>query len=166
MDINRAEYLNGFHEYSCVKKHTCVPKLMKEAYSLPIDKGQALAIIVILHEEWGDSLSVPSRYRLGNRFPKIIWNRKNGNARGGYYRMNDMITMRPFLKLPEKRLTVGLLLHEYAHVITIYHEIANRKRRIPKHGPIFRGTFDYLLMNHKEDYLKVAKISLDILAEV
>ena len=162
MAIEISHHLKSVHEYVSVKKNTMVPRLMAEAYKLHIGKGEALAILFLLHEEWGDTLYVPPRYKLGKRFPKIVWNHKDGKARGGFYRMNDQVTMRPFLKLPASFLTVGLLLHEYAHVITIYHEIASRKnKRIPKHGPIFRGVFDYLLMFHREDYIKVAKIPLD-----
>lgn len=160
MDINRSQHLKFVHEYASVKKNTCNPKLMKEAYNLYINKGQALAIVILLQEEWAASFKAPARYRIGNRFPKIIWNLKSGKARAGFYLLKDGKTLHPFMKLPANFLTVGLLLHEYTHLITIYSDTFTNGRRT-KHGPMFRSIFDYLLHAHKDDYLKVAKNSLD-----
>ena len=152
--------LDGVHEYALVKRMTTQPKRMKEAYECKLTKEQAITLLVILMDEWPRYVS--PHLKLSSKPLKVYWNKKNGKARGGYFLSKDL-TMRPFLRLPEKGLTAGLLLHEYCHVVTIYSEVETRKskknRRHSPHGETFRNVFDIMLAMHKEDWISVTKES-------
>ena len=154
--------LEDVTEYSLVKRFTTQPKLMKMAYDVKLEPGDAIGLVILLHDEWG--CNIPAKYKLSSRPIKFVWNTKNGNAKGGYYLTREK-ELRPFLKLPLEGLTAGLVLHEYCHVVTIYLEVAERqrgKKKINKHGPIFRAIFDYMLFSHKEDWLNLVEKGLDI----
>ena len=150
--------LDGVNEYSLVKRLTTQPKKMKEAYECKLDKIQALTLIVLLMDEWPPY--IPSNIPLSSKPLKVFWNKKDGRARGGFLLSKDG-TMRPFLKLPVNKLTAGLVIHEYCHVVTIYREWEERKakknRRRSPHGEVFRNLFDIMLAMHKQDWISVAK---------
>jgi hypothetical protein len=151
--------LKGVHEYSLVKRLTTQPKRMKEAYECKLDQGQALTLLAVLMDEW--PRYVLPHLTLSSKPLKVYWNHKDGRARGGYFPSKDG-TMRPFLKLPIKGLTAGLVLHEYCHVVTIYMEKNSRNekknRRHSPHGEHFRTVFDLMLGLHKEDWINISKL--------
>lgn len=154
--IKASSLLDNVHEYEIVKRFTRQPKRMKEAYECKLDKVQAITLLAILMDEWPPV--IPADKKLSSKRFKVIWNNVNGKARGGYLHRDDG-TLRPFLKLPVKDLTAGLLLHEYCHVITIFMEKEiraerNNKRRSP-HGESFRAMFDVLLVTHQSDWINV-----------
>ena len=153
--------LKGVVEYKLVKRMTLVPRKMRAAYECKLDKEQAIALLIILMDEWPPY--VPTKYTLSKRPLKIIWNFKDGRARGGF--KVDGNTVRPFVKLPSFRLTAGLVIHEYCHVVTIFQEIeearAKNSRRKNKHGPIFRSMFDLMLAFHQSDWINLTKKGLD-----
>ena len=153
----RASLLKTFTEYRLVKRFTQQPRRMSEAYNTPINREQAFTLLLLVMMEWPPY--VPNPDDLSPERIRIIWNRKDGRARGGFYRYKDKL--RPFLRLPIKRLTAGLLLHEYCHVLTLYGELEERnsrgvKRRSP-HGPVFRSMFDMLLVCHQQDWINVTR---------
>ena len=150
--------LKNVHEYNLVKRLTTQPLAMKEAYECKLDPAQADALLKLIMPKW--RCNIPANEKLSSKPIKIIWNWMNGKARGGYMRSKDG-TLRPYLKLPLKDLTAGLVLHEYCHVVTIYLEKDNRKQKGNKrhspHGECFRSIFDVMLVMHKQDYLSVKK---------
>jgi hypothetical protein len=166
--VTNLQILHGIREYKKVKKHTCVPKLMKEAYSIKLDRGQATALIALLNDEWRDTFIVRPPYKLSKKYIKLVWhNKSNGNARAGYYISNrDDKILRPFIRLPITP-TIGLVMHEFCHLVTVYHcmdverehdrNVARNRKRFSKHNWFFTVVLDYMLCLHKKDWRNIAE---------
>jgi len=115
---------NARYEYDCVCRMTSQPRLMLEARETCICEADAIALLELLAEYCG----CPA--------PKVTWGRR------AWARRKDW---RVHLCRSPVRLHVGVVVHEFAHLVACRDD-GERSKRLRHHGPAFAEALDRLLL--------------------
>ena len=118
---------NAWHEYACVCCMTSQPKLMLEANETRVSEQDAVALLNLLSEHYACPL------------PKVTW----GRGRRAWARSKEH---RIHLPRAGRRLNVGTVLHELAHLMAPPGDPAGPSGRRRVHGPEFAKALDRLLV--------------------
>ena len=140
MGEKRKYKMTSYGEYEFVVKKVYSASAIKRAHEIKINRRQVLNLIKKLSK----------RYLNDENIVWVWWLPKDELWNSGGVLFGDGDERQPVIELINKKsnLRVGIVLHEFSHVLTGY------KYGIVNHGKIFIKTFNKVLKFYYKDKLK------------